>query len=63
MFHTSEGELAACIVIAAIQSGGVVSSNADDMCNYYDKIFARIIQLDRDTAQREQDSLADVELP
>ena len=63
MLHASEGELATRILIAAIQSGSVISSNADDVCNYYDKIFARIVQLDRDIAQREQASFADVELP
>ena len=63
MIFASESELAARIVVAAMQCGGVVPSNVDAVCEYYDKVLAHVINADRDTAQREQASFEDIELP
>ena len=63
MLHVSEGEIAARILVAAMQSGCVVPHNLEDVFNYYDKIFEHLTQIDKDTAQRELASFGDTELP
>ncbi len=63
MIFASESELAARILVAAMQCGGVVPSNVDAVCEYYDKVLAHIVNADKDTAQRGQASFADIELP
>ena len=44
MIFASESELAARIVVAAMQCGGVVPSNVDAVCEYYDKVLAHVIK-------------------
>ena len=63
MIHASESEIAARILIAAMQCGCVVPSNIDTVCEYYDKVLTRVMKTDKDTSQREQASFADIELP
>ncbi len=54
--HDKEiANLATQIVLAAIQSGGLVASKADDVCKYYATIYAQLVSCDSELRASSKD--------
>ena len=46
MYDKEIADIAARIVLAAIQSDGLLASKVDDVCKYYAKIYSQLVSCD-----------------